>query len=160
MKLNAPVALAAEHKVADFNSGVATLDDWLKRRARANQASGASRTYVVADDQGRVFGYYAIASGALGLAEAPGNVRRNMPDPIPMAIIGRLAVDSSQQGRGLGVGLLQDAVLRIRHAASIMGIRGVLVHAISEDAKRFYEHHGFVAGVGQPMTLVLALGRA
>ncbi len=159
MKLIAPIALAAEHHLADFNSGVATLDDWLKRRARANQASGASRTYVVADGRGRVFGYYAIASGALGLAEAPGHVRRNMPDPIPMAIIGRLAVDTSQQGRGLGVGLLQDAVLRIRHAASIMGIRGMLVHAISDEAKRFYEHHGFVAGVGQPMTLVLPLGR-
>ena len=158
MKLNAPVALGAEHNVADFASGVAALDDWLKRRARANQASGASRTYVVADGRGRVFGCYAIASGALALAEAPGKVRRNMPDPVPMAIIGRLAVDVSQQGQGLGVALLKDAVIRIRHAAAIMGIRGVLVHAISDEAKRFYEHHGFVAGVGQPMTLVLALG--
>lgn len=159
VRLNAPVALGDEHNVADFNSGVAPLDEWLKRRARANQASGASRIYVVVDLQGRVFGYYAIASGALALAEAPGKVRRNMPDPVPMAIIGRLAVDASQQGRGLGVALLQDAVLRIRHAASIMGIRGVLVHAISDEAKRFYEHHGFVAGVGQPMTLVMALAR-
>lgn len=155
--LQAPVLLAAEHRLDQFDSGVATLDDWLKRRARANQMNGASRTYVVADNAHSVVGYYAIASGGLAIAEAPGCVKRNMPDPIPMAVLGRLAVDRTRHGQGLGVALLQDAVLRVRQAGYIMGIRGILVHAISDEAKRFYEHHGFVPAKNQPMTLILSI---
>jgi len=154
--LQAPAPLGAEHRVDQFACGNASLDDWLKRRARANQASGASRTYVVCED-GRVVGYYCLASGALALNEAPGGLKRNMPDPIPMAILGRLAVDQAWQDRGLGVALLQDAVLRTRTASAILGIRGILVHALSEPAKAFYEHHGFVASPSRPMTLVLSL---
>lgn len=138
--------------------GVASLDEWLKRRAHANQVSGASRTYVVADEQ-KVVGYYCLASGALALNDAPGPIRRNMPDPVPMAVLGRLAIDQSWQGKGLGVALLQDAVTRTVEAAGILGIRGLLVHAISEDAKAFYEHHGFIAAPTQPMTLILSLKR-
>jgi GNAT superfamily N-acetyltransferase len=155
MMLLAP--LADEHRIDEFVSGVPSLDDWLKRRARANQMTGASRTYVVADDAHRVVGYYALASGALASVEAPGRLRRNMPDPIPMAILGRLAVDQTVQSKGLGVALLQDAVLRARQAASIVGIRGILVHAISVEAKQFYEKYGFIAGPTQPMTLILSL---
>lgn len=154
--LSAPSALDGLHDLGPFSSGNDALDDWLRRRARANQISGASRTYVVADDR-RVVAYYCLSSGALDLAEAPGAVRRNMPDPIPMAILGRLAVDRQWQGKGLGVALLQDAVLRTAQAASIMGIRGLLVHAISDAAKAFYEHHGFTASPRHPMTLVLSL---
>lgn len=154
--LEAPALLKPEHRPDGFDSGTSSLDDWLKRRARANQASGASRTYVVAE-AGKVVGYYSLASGALALAEAPGGVRRNMPDPIPMAILGRLAIDRSWQGRGLGAALLRDAVERTRAAAAILGIRGLLVHALTEEAKAFYEHHGFVASVSRPMTLVMAL---
>ena len=157
MTLQAPTLLAPVHHLDGFDSGVASLDDWLKRRARSNQVNGASRTYVLADDEGTVFGYYALSSGALALGEAPGNIRRNMPDPIPMAILGRLAIDSTHQGRGLGVALLQDAVMRVEQAAAIMGIRGILVHAISEEAKRFYERYGFTPGINQPMTLILSL---
>lgn len=109
------------------------------------------------DDELRVVGYYAIASGAIALVDAPGRLKRNMPDPIPMAILGRFAIDRTCQGQGLGVALLQDAVLRIRQAATIMGIRGILVHAISEEAKRFYEHHGFIAAPKQPTSLILSL---
>lgn len=154
--LAAPALLADHHDIGDFNSGVASLDDWLKRRARPNQISGASRTYVVAEGA-RVVGYASLASGALALNEAPGKVKRNMPDPIPMAILGRLAIDQRWQGKGLGVALLQDAVIRTAQAAAILGIRGLLVHAISDDAKRFYERHGFVASPTQPKTLVLSL---
>lgn len=155
--LRPPEPLDASHSLEAFSSGVPSLDDWLKRRARTNHASGASRTYVVADEGNRVVGYYALASGALASSEAPGRLRRNMPDPIPMAVLGRLAIDSDHQGQGVGVALLRDAVLRVRQASSILGIRGLLVHAISEDAKAFYEHHGFTAGVNAPMTLVLSL---
>lgn len=154
--LSAPAPLAQTHDLELFQSGTESLDHWLKRRARANQTSGASRTYVVAEGV-RVVGYYCLSSGGLDLAEAPGGIRRNMPDPIPMAILGRLAIDLDWQGKGLGVALLQDAVLRTGQAAAILGIRGILVHAISDDAKAFYEHYGFQASPKNPMTLVLSL---
>jgi len=156
--LSAPALLTAEHRLADFSCGVASLDDWLKRRARLNQISGASRTYVVAKGEA-VVGYYCLASGALALNEAPPVMRRNMPDPLPIAVLGRLAVDQSYQRRGLGVALLQDAVLRTLQAGDILGIRGLLVHALSAEAQAFYEHHGFVASSTQPMTLILSLKR-
>ena len=154
--LSPPTLLLAEHCLDDFACGNDTLDEWLKRRALSNQVSGASRTYVVAQDK-HVVGYYCLASGALALSHTPSPVKRNMPDPVPMAILGRLAVDKTWQGKGLGVALLQDAVLRTAHAASIVGIRGLLVHALSEAAKGFYQHHGFVASPTQPMTLILSL---
>lgn len=131
----------------------------MRRRARANQISGASRIYVVCE-HGVFFGYSSLSSGALAIGEAPGSLRRKMPDPIPMAVLGRLAVDRAWQGRGLGVALLQDAVLRAGQAAHIMGIRGILLHALSDEAKTFYERHGFAASPRPPMTLVLSLKRA
>lgn len=95
---------------------------------------------VTADE--RVVGYYALATGAVASEEATGRVRRNMPDPIPVMIIGRLAVDREYQGKGLGSALLRDAVLRTLQVADIGGIRAILLHAISEDAKRFYAAPG------------------
>ena len=121
-----------------------------------NQLSGASRTYVVTAGR-KVAGYYCLSSGALALKDAPGAIRRNMPDPVPLAILGRLAVATAWQGRGLGVALLQNAVQRTLQAASILGLRGLLVHAISDAAKAFYEHHGFQASPTHPMTLILSL---
>lgn len=154
--LAAPALLSDAHVLDDFDSGVPVLDEWLRRRARANHSSGASRTYVVAEGE-RVAGYYCLASGALDVAAAPGSIRRNMPDPVPVAVLGRLAIDKRFQGRGLGMAMLRDAVLRTAQAASILGIRGVLVHAISEDAARFYARHGFQASPANPMTLVLSI---
>jgi GNAT superfamily N-acetyltransferase len=145
-----------DHQLDDFACNVDSLNDWLKKRAYQNQLSGASRTYVVLEGK-RVVGYYCLASGALELNDAPTQVRRNMPNPIPVAILGRLAVDKSFQGKGLGVALLQDAVVRTAQAGGILGIRGLLVHALSIEAKAFYEHHGFVASPTQPMTLILSL---
>jgi GNAT superfamily N-acetyltransferase len=154
--ISTPEVLNDGHDLEQFRCGVASLDDWLKRRARNNQASGASRTYVIAD-QSRVVGYYCLSSGGIAAMDAPGKIRRNMPDPIPMAILGRLAIDQNWQGKGIGVALLKDAVLRTGHAAQILGIRGVLVHAISDEAKAFYEHHGFAPSPSNPMTLILSL---
>lgn len=156
--LSAPVPLSTEHRLDDFACGVDSLDDWLKRRARPNQLSGASRTYVVAEGT-QVVGYYCLASGALVLSDAPALVRRNMPDPLPIAVLGRLVIHKAWQGRGVGVALLQDAVLRTLHASEILAIRGLLVYALSGEAKAFYEHHGFVASPTQPMTLILSLKR-
>lgn len=154
--LSSPVLLAANPQLHRFSCGVDSLDDWLKKRAYSNQLSGASRTYVVLEEE-KVVGYYCLASGALELNDAPIQVRRNMPNPIPVAILGRLAIDKPFQGKGLGVALLQDATVRTVQAGGILGIRGLLVHALSIEAKAFYEHHGFVASPTQPMTLILSL---
>lgn len=154
--LSSPTLLTAQHQLDDFVCGVDSLDEWLKKRAYANQINGASRTYVVADEQ-KVVGYYCLASGALELKNTPSSIRRNMPDPVPVAILGRLAIDKTYQGKGMGVGLLQDAVIRTAKAAEIVGIRGLLVYALSVEAKAFYEHHGFVVSPTQPMTLILSL---
>ena len=154
--LSSPILLATDHQLDDFACNVDSLNDWLKKRAYQNQLSGASRTYVVLEGK-RVVGYYCLASGALALNDAPTQVRRNMPNPIPVAILGRLAVDQSFQGKGLGVALLQDAVVRTAQAGGILGICGLLVHALLIETKAFYEHHGFVASPTQPMTLILSL---
>lgn len=133
-----------------------SLDDWLKRRARANQASGASRTFVVADDQ-RVIAYYALASGAVAAARAPGRFRRNMPDPIPIVVLARLAVDRPHQQHGLGRALVRDAAQRVAQAAEMIGIRGIIVHAASAEAKAFYLAVGFDQSPIEAMTLIMTL---
>src|SRR5262249_25819812 len=136
---------------------VPSLDEWLQRRARANQASGASRSFVIAENH-RVVGYYALASGAIAVDTGIGRFRRNMPDPIPVAVLGRLAIDRSLQGRGLGRALFRDCALRVAHAADTIGIRGIVVHAISEEAKAFYLALGFDTSAKEPMTLMVTLG--
>jgi GNAT superfamily N-acetyltransferase len=152
----APALLDTHHTLDAFDSGVASLDDWLKRRARANQAGGASRTYVVAQDA-RVVAYYALASGNIAAREASGRLRRNMPDPVPVVTLARLAVDRSFQQRGLGRDLVQDAARRVLAAAGIIGIRGIIVHAISDQAKAFYLNCGFVPSPISDMTLMISL---
>jgi len=154
--LKPPQKIQDDHDLSLFECGESALDDWLRRRALPNEQSGASRTYVVCIGL-RVVAYYALAVGAVAHAGAPGRVRRNMPDPVPVMIIGRLAVDHEFHGHGLGQGLLRDAVLRTLQAADIAGIRAVLVHAISGDAQRFYERHGFVRSPIDPMMLMITL---
>jgi GNAT superfamily N-acetyltransferase len=156
MPLSRPEPLTEVHDLSGFCSGVDALDDWLKRRARANQVSGASRTFVIAEDH-KVVGYYALASGAIAVASSVGRFRRNMPDPIPVAILGRLAIDRAQQGRGLGRALFRDCALRVAHAADTIGIRGIVVHAISDQAKAFYQALGFDPSPAEPMTLMVTL---
>ena len=156
MTLTAPVALAAHHDLTAFQSGVEALDTWLKRRAWKNQTSGASRTFVIGEGE-RVMGYYALASGAVAAEAAPGRFKRNMPDPIPVVILGRLAVDQSLHGQKLGRALVQDAARRVLHAADTIGIRGMLVHALSEGARAFYERVGFDPSPLDPMMLMVTL---
>lgn len=156
MTLSPPAPLADHHLIADFDSGVPSLDDWLRKRARANQASGASRTFVLCEGE-RVVAYYALASGAVKVAEAPSRFRRNMPDPIPVVVLGRLAIDRSLQGQGIGRALVRDALLRVAQAGEAIGIHGVLVHALSEAARAFYLAVGFEPSPLDPMTLMATM---
>lgn len=160
LHLSIPQPLAASHILDEFTCGEASLDEWLKRRARTNQVSGASRTFVVTDQDGRVHGYYAMAAGAVAHQAATSRVRRNMPDPVPVMVLARLAVDHRAQGIKLGAALLQDAVNRAVAVSQNAGIRALLVHALHDRAKQFYEHYGFQASPQHPMTLMLRLNAA
>lgn len=157
LQCSAPQPLATYHQLDGFACGEPTLDGWLKRRALANQLSGASHTFVVADADGRVVGYYAMAAGAVSHQMATSGVRRNMPDPIPVMVLARLAVARQAQGLQLGGALLQDSVHRAVAVSQNAGVRAVLVHALHENAKRFYEHYGFRESPLHPMTLMLRI---
>ena len=157
LQLGPPEPLAASHRLDEFECGEAVLDDWLQRRAWANQSSGASRTFVVTGEGDRVRGYYAMAAGAVSHQLATSGVRRNMPDPVPVMVLARLAVDRRAQGLHLGAALLQDAVHRAVAVSQIAGVRALLVHALHEKARQFYEHYGFQPSPTHPMTLMLRL---
>ena len=152
-----PVPISAAHLLNEFECGQASLDEWLKRRALANQLSGASRTFVAAGQDARVYGYYAMAAGAVSHQQATSGVRRNMPDPVPVMVLARLAVDRRAQGIKLGAALLQDAVNRAVAVSHNVGVRALLVHALDDRAKQFYQHYGFQASPQHPMTLMLRL---
>lgn len=154
--ISAPILLTEQHKVEDFQSGIDSLDHWLKRRALKNQNSGGSRTYVACNNL-HVQAYYALASSAISLDAASGRLKRNMPNPIPVVVLGRLAVDESLHGQGIGRALVRDAGLRVIQAADTIGIRGIIVHALSEQARLFYEKVGFEQSPLNPMTLMISL---
>jgi predicted N-acetyltransferase YhbS len=153
---SAPEPIRADHEVSGFDSGVPPLDDWLRRRALPNQVAGAPRT-LVSCFGGNVVGYYSLAAGSVTHAVATARARRNMPDPVPAVLLGRLAVDRSWQGKGLGGDLLQDAALRTAVAADAIGVRALIVHALSEAAKVFYERFGFRPSPVEPMTLMVPI---
>ena len=155
--LQAPQPLLPTHRCDGFASAEPELDTWLMRRAYANQLSGASRTFVVVDAQDAVVGYYALAAGAVSHQVATPAVRRNMPDPVPVMVLARLAVDQRAHGIKLGAALLRDAVNRAVTVSHNAGVRALLVHALDERAKQFYEHYGFQQSPQHPMTLMLRL---
>lgn len=156
MTLRAPELLGAQHALETFDSGEPSLDEWLKRRAFKNQAGGASRTFVVCEQE-RVVAYYALVSGAVDVDAAPGRFRRNMPDPIPVVVLARLAVDRAWQGNGVARAMMRDAGGRIAQAANLIGIRGVIAHALNENAHRFYLALGFEPSPLAPMTVMVTL---
>jgi len=157
MKLHAPQPLTADHQLNTFNCGETSLDEWLKRRALLNQANGASRNFVAVDEKHTVMGYYALAAGAVHHQDATRSIRQNMPDPLPVMVLARLAVDLRTQGMQLGAGLLRDAVERSLAVAQNAGVRALLVHALHERAKQFYLYFGFQASPVHPLTLMLRL---
>lgn len=155
--LVAPQPLSARHSVEDFSCGESTLDEWLRRRALSNQMTGASRCFVIVDEIEQVVAYYAMAAGAVSHQDAPGHIRRNMPDPVPVMVLARLAVDQRFQGHHLGGAMLRDAVLRAHTVAQNAGVRALLVHALTEKAREFYAHYGFAPSPTNAMTLMLQL---
>jgi predicted N-acetyltransferase YhbS len=157
--VEAPTPLTERHRVDVFRCAETVLEIWLKQRAGKNQLEGASRTFVICENNA-VIGYYCLSAGSVAREAAPGSLRRNMPDPIPVVVLGRLAVDIGWSGKGLGRGLLKDAVLRTGGIASEIGVRAMLCHAISTNAKAFYIHHGFIESPLHPMTLVLPIAQA
>ncbi|WP_243393697.1 GNAT family N-acetyltransferase [Solimonas fluminis] len=158
MSLSAPAPLDESHVLDAFRCAEPELESWLEQRARRNHAEGASRCFVVCDGS-TVVGYYALAAGAVLHTQVPGNIRRNMPEPIPVVALGRLAVHADWAGRGIGAGLLKDAVLRSKRLSEEVGVRALLCHAINDSAREFYLHHGFVESPIEPMTLMLNLAK-
>jgi GNAT superfamily N-acetyltransferase len=156
MTITRPELLVEHHQVDIFDSGDGSLDHWLKTRALKNQITGATRTYVI-NHKLSVMAYYSLASGAVAVNESFGRFRRNMPDPIPVVILARLAVDRSMQGKGIGRALVRDAGQRVLQAADTIGIRGIIVHALSEKAKTFYEKLGFESSALDPLMLMVTL---
>ncbi|MCP4406743.1 MAG: GNAT family N-acetyltransferase [Gammaproteobacteria bacterium] len=152
----APAPLTGRHELSEFDCGNETLNDWLRKRALKNQNSGASRTFVTCQNN-RVVGYYALASGSVERMASPKPIARNMPEPIPVMVLGRLAIDSNMQGQRLGSALLKDALLRTLSVSKNVGIRAILVHAISDNAKRFYMGYGFQISPIDSMTLMLPI---
>lgn len=154
-----PEPLSSAHDLAAFDCGNDDLNDWLKRRALASEGRSA-RTTVLCDGQ-RVAGYYCLATGAIereSLASA--KLRKNLPDPIPILVLGRLAIALDYQGRGLGKALLKDAILKTITASEIAGLRALAVHAIDDAAARFYKKSGFVPSPLNPRTLLLPIETA
>ena len=143
--LTAPALLTKDHDRNSFDCGVPALNDYLKKYALQNQKRHAARTYV-ATRNNRIVGYYSLAYGSVSLEDTPQSVRSGLPrHQVPVILLARLAVDSSEQGRGLGAALLKDAYFRTIQAAEIAGLRAMLVHAKDDSAKRFYKKFGFEA---------------
>ena len=158
-QLTKPERLHPNHVISEFESGNETLDHWLRHQAWHNDRADASRTYVVCEGS-HVVAYYCLSTGSIDRSEATGRLRRNMPDPIPVMILGRLAVDLAWQHHGIGGALLQDALLRTIQVSEIAGVKALLVHAISDQAIAFYEKWGFASSPLNPRTLFLSVRQA
>ncbi|MEZ5657115.1 MAG: GNAT family N-acetyltransferase [Burkholderiaceae bacterium] len=158
MTLGAPKPLGAHHRIDDFDCGKPALNDWLLRHARQAQGSGSAKTFVVAEDDDCVVGYFSLTVGQVDTLEAPDRIRQGMGQyPIPIVILARLAVSRAHQGRGIGIGVLQDAIRRTLVIAEQAGVRAMLTHPIDEEAGRFYSRFGFIASPLREQQLLLLL---
>jgi GNAT superfamily N-acetyltransferase len=154
--LKPPSPITVDQKLTNFDSGELSLNEWLKKRALKNQATGASRCFVVCSGT-VVIGYYSLSAGAISHEAAPKAMRRNMPDPLPVLLLGRLAVDKRYHNRGIGQALLRDALLRAVNVSGDAGVFAILVHPLTDQAKQFYLSRGFVESPIQPMTLMMTI---
>jgi predicted N-acetyltransferase YhbS len=151
-----PRPISEADDVASFDSGEPSLDEYLRKRAWGNHVQGASRCFVTCQD-GHVVGFYALASAAVDRDSAPGPLRRNMPDPVPVILLSRLAVDRKEQGNGLGSHLLRDAITRSVGVAEHVGVRAILVHALHDEAREFYLRFEFDPSPTDPLHLMLSM---
>ncbi|HUH69458.1 MAG TPA: GNAT family N-acetyltransferase [Mycobacterium sp.] len=151
-----PRAIDGTDDISTFKSGEPSLDLYLRNRALTNHIEGASRCFVTCRE-GSVVGFYALASGGVDRRSAPGPVRRNMPDTIPVILLSRLAVDVKEQGNGLGSHLLRDAITRSIYVAEDVGVRAILVHALHDEAKAFYAHFEFEPSPTDALHLMLSM---
>ena len=150
--------LLQSHDLSGFDCGNEALNLWLKRFAWTNVQNDSARVYVLRRHDHVVLGYYALTAGSISREEAPQRIAKGLAaHPIGVAVMGRLAVDSSRHGRGLGVTLLQDALQRVEQAGETIAIRAVLVQAISEQARRFYSHFGFIPSPVDEMRMLLLM---
>ena len=157
MSLRGPDSLEARHRLEGFDCGKPALNEWLLRHARQAQGSGSAKTFVVADDD-RVVGYFSLTVGQVDTLEAPERIRKGMGQyPIPVVILARLAVSIQDQGKGIGFGMLQDAIRRTLLIAEQAGIRAMLTHPIDEEASSFYTRFGFIASPLSEQQLLLLL---
>lgn len=157
MSLSGPAALGPQHRLEDFDCGKPTLNDWLLRHARQAQGSGSAKTFIVSEDD-RAAGYFSLTVGQIDTLDAPERIRKGMGQyPIPVVILARLAVCLQDQGRGIGIGMLQDAIRRTLLVAEQAGIRAMLTHPIDEEATRFYSRFGFIASPLREQQLLLLL---
>lgn len=154
---SAPELLTEGHDRSGFGCGKPSLNQYIKKYALVNQRNEISRTYVTTR-KGRVVGYYTLAFGSISHEEATTVIKAELPQyPIPVMLLARLAVDQKETGKGLGKGLLKDAMLRTMQAADIGGLRAMLTHAKDEDAKHFYQKYGFAESPIDPLTLMLGI---
>ena len=151
-----PRPIREDDDASTFDSGERSLDAYLRIRALSNHVQGGSRCFVSCRDD-RIVGYYALASASIEHREVAGRVRRNMPDPVPVILLSRLAVDRKEQGSGLGKNLLRDAIARSVAAAEIVGVRALLVHALHDEARAFYLHFDFEPSPTDPLHLLLLI---
>ena len=157
MSLNGPEPLAAGHQLESFDCGKPALNEWLLRHARQAQGSGSAKTFVVADE-GRVAGYFSLTVGQVDTLDAPERIRKGMGQyPLPVVILARLAVATQDQGRGIGFGMLQDAIKRTFLIAEQAGIRAMLTHPLDEEAAKFYSRFGFIASPLREQQLLLLI---
>ena len=158
MKLLAPRALTSDHKLEGFDSGSPAMDEWLIRHALQAQAAGSARTFVTVDEHGKVGGYFSLAVGQVDVLEVPERIRRGMGRfPVPVVVLARLAVSRTHQGKGIGAGLLREAILRTLVVAEQAGVRAMLTHPIDAQAEKFYQKYGFAASPLQERQLLLLL---
>ncbi len=156
VKYSPPQRIKSEHIVENFDCGESSLNDWLKKRAIKNDITDASRTYVVCGDK-MVVAYYSLHLGCIHHKEALGKIKRNMPEPIPALVLGRLAVDVKHQGKGLARALMKDMFLRAIQVSDLAGTKAVLVKALNEDVTAFYQSFGFVQSKTNPLLLMKAI---
>lgn len=157
MSLIGPAPLGPQHRLEGFDCGKPTLNDWLVRHARQAQGSGSAKTFVVSEED-RVAGYFSLTVGQIDTLDAPERIRKGMGQyPVPVVILARLAVSRQDQGRGIGIGLLQDAIRRTLLIAEQAGIRAMLTHPIDEEAARFYSRFGFIGSPLREQQLLLLL---